>query len=162
LGGVVGVFEGLFWGVGFLSVVRAVLSLSSATGERATREKNADAKNKKLSHPLSLSKPNKQKQTQTKQNKDCHLVKLGTMGEYGTPNIDIEEGFIKIEHNGRSDVLPYPKQGNSFYHLSKIHDSHNIHFATKAWKLAATDLNQGVVYGVRTEETTAHPLLINR
>jgi len=84
------------------------------------------------------------------------------MGEYGTPNIDIEEGFITIEHNGRSDTLPYPKQGNSFYHLSKIHDSHNIHFATKAWGLAATDLNQGVVYGVRTDETTAHPLLINR
>eukprot|EP00882_Tetradesmus_deserticola_P000828 GHRQ01000901.1.p1 GENE.GHRQ01000901.1~~GHRQ01000901.1.p1 ORF type:complete len:478 (+),score=226.51 GHRQ01000901.1:152-1585(+) len=93
---------------------------------------------------------------------DCHLVKLGTMGEYGTPNIDIEEGFITINHNGRSDTLPYPKQGNSFYHLSKIHDSHNIHFATKAWKLAATDLNQGVVYGVRTEETVAHPALINR
>jgi UDP-sulfoquinovose synthase len=84
------------------------------------------------------------------------------MGEYGTPNIDIEEGFITIEHNGREDTLPYPKQGNSFYHLSKIHDSHNIHFATKAWKLAATDLNQGVVYGVRTEETVAHPALINR
>jgi len=93
---------------------------------------------------------------------DCHLVKLGTMGEYGTPNIDIEEGFITINHNGRTDTLPYPKQGNSFYHLSKIHDSHNIHFATKAWKLAATDLNQGVVYGVRTDETTAHPALINR
>jgi UDP-sulfoquinovose synthase len=93
---------------------------------------------------------------------DCHLVKLGTMGEYGTPNIDIEEGFITINHNGRTDTLPYPKQGNSFYHLSKIHDSHNIHFATKAWKLAATDLNQGVVYGVRTEETVADPLLINR
>jgi UDP-sulfoquinovose synthase len=73
---------------------------------------------------------------------DCHLVKLGTMGEYGTPNIDIEEGFITITHNGRTDTLPYPKQGGSFYHLSKVHDSHNIHFATKAWKLAATDLNQ--------------------
>ena len=73
---------------------------------------------------------------------DCHLVKLGTMGEYGTPNIDIEEGFITINHNGRTDTLPYPKQGNSFYHLSKVHDSHNIHFATKAWKIAATDLNQ--------------------
>jgi UDP-sulfoquinovose synthase len=93
---------------------------------------------------------------------DAHLVKLGTMGEYGTPNIDIEEGYITITHNGRTDTLPYPKQGNSFYHLSKVHDSHNIHFATKAWKLAATDLNQGVVYGVATEETTAHPLLINR
>ncbi|KIY94581.1 UDP-sulfoquinovose synthase [Monoraphidium neglectum] len=93
---------------------------------------------------------------------DCHLVKLGTMGEYGTPNIDIEEGFITINHNGRTDTLPYPKQARAFYHLSKIHDSHNIHFATKAWKLAATDLNQGVVYGVRTEETVADPLLINR
>ena len=93
---------------------------------------------------------------------DCHLVKLGTMGEYGTPNIDIEEGYITIEHNGRKDTLPYPKQGGSFYHLSKVHDSHNIHFATKAWNLACTDLNQGVVYGVATEETTMDPLLINR
>jgi len=59
---------------------------------------------------------------------DCHLIKLGTMGEYGTPNIDIEEGFIEIHHKGRSDVLPYPKQPNSFYHLSKVHDSHNIMF----------------------------------
>lgn len=93
---------------------------------------------------------------------DCHLVKLGTMGEYGTPNIDIEEGYITITHNGRTDTLPYPKQGGSFYHLSKIHDSHNIHFAARAWKIAATDLNQGVVYGVRTEETMAHPALLNR
>ncbi|EIE19015.1 UDP-sulfoquinovose synthase [Coccomyxa subellipsoidea C-169] len=93
---------------------------------------------------------------------DCHLVKLGTMGEYGTPNIDIEEGYITITHNGRTDTLPYPKQGGSFYHLSKVHDSHNIHFACRAWKIAATDLNQGVVYGVATEETTADPLLINR
>merc|ERR1719472_389125 len=84
------------------------------------------------------------------------------MGEYGTPNIDIEEGFIEIEHKGRKDRLPYPKQGNSWYHLSKIHDSHNIHFATKAWGLACTDLNQGVVYGVMTDETAMHPDLINR
>ncbi|GMH45865.1 hypothetical protein BSKO_13828 [Bryopsis sp. KO-2023] len=93
---------------------------------------------------------------------DCHLVKLGTMGEYGTPNIDIEEGYITITHNGRTDTLPYPKQGGSFYHLSKVHDSHNIFFAAKAWNIAATDLNQGVVYGVRTEETMADPMLINR
>ena len=59
---------------------------------------------------------------------ECHLVKLGTMGEYGTPNIDIEEGYITIEHNGRKDVLPFPKQPGSFYHLSKVHDSHNIMF----------------------------------
>ena len=92
---------------------------------------------------------------------DCHLVKLGTMGEYGTPNIDIEEGYITIEHNGRKDTLPYPKQPGSFYHLSKVHDSHNIHFACKIWGLRATDLNQGVVYGVLTEETGMDELLIN-
>ncbi|MDB9315984.1 NAD-dependent epimerase/dehydratase family protein [Spirulina sp. CS-785/01] len=93
---------------------------------------------------------------------DCHLVKLGTMGEYGTPNIDIEEGYIEIEHNGRKDLLPYPKQPGSFYHLSKVHDSHNIHFACKIWGLRATDLNQGVVYGVLTEETGMDEMLINR
>ncbi len=95
-------------------------------------------------------------------NPECHLVKLGTMGEYGTPNIDIEEGYITIEHNGRKDTLPYPKQPGSFYHLSKVHDSHNIQFACRAWGLRATDLNQGVVYGVLTEETGTDELLINR
>lgn len=84
---------------------------------------------------------------------ECHLVKLGTMGEYGTPNIDIEEGFIEIHHKGRSDILPYPKQAGSFYHLSKVHDSHNIMFCCKIWGIRSTDLNQGVVYGVTTEET---------
>ena len=93
---------------------------------------------------------------------ECHLVKLGTMGEYGTPNIDIEEGYITIEHKGRKDTLPYPKQPGSFYHLSKVHDSHNIHFACRIWGLRATDLNQGVVYGVLTEETGMDELLINR
>ncbi len=93
---------------------------------------------------------------------DCHLVKLGTMGEYGTPNIDIEEGYITIEHNGRKDTLPYPKQPGSFYHLSKVHDSHNIHFACKIWGLRATDLNQGIVYGVLTDETGMDEMLINR
>jgi UDP-sulfoquinovose synthase len=92
----------------------------------------------------------------------CHLVKLGTMGEYGTPNIDIEEGFIKIQHNGREDVLPFPKQPGSFYHLSKVHDSHNIAFCCKIWGLRATDLNQGVVYGTVTEETTLDLALVNR
>ena len=93
---------------------------------------------------------------------DCHLVKLGTMGEYGTPNIDIEEGYIRIEHNGRSDMLPYPKQPGSFYHLSKVHDSHNIMFCCRAWGLRATDLNQGVVYGTTTDETALDEALINR
>lgn len=93
---------------------------------------------------------------------ECHLVKLGTMGEYGTPNIDIEEGYITITHNGRTDTLPYPKQASSFYHLSKVHDSHNIAFTCKAWGIRATDLNQGVVYGVKTDETEMHEELCNR
>ncbi|XP_024542595.1 UDP-sulfoquinovose synthase, chloroplastic [Selaginella moellendorffii] len=93
---------------------------------------------------------------------ECHLVKLGTMGEYGTPNIDIEEGFITITHNGRTDTLPYPKQASSFYHLSKVHDSHNIAFTCKAWGVRATDLNQGVVYGTFTPETQEDEALINR
>ncbi len=93
---------------------------------------------------------------------DCHIVKLGTMGEYGTPNIDIEEGYITVEHNGRRDTLPYPMQPGSFYHLSKVHDSHNIRFACKIWGLRATDLNQGVVYGTLTDEVQFDEALINR
>jgi UDP-sulfoquinovose synthase len=96
------------------------------------------------------------------QDRDIHLVKLGTMGEYGTPNIDIEEGFIEISHRGRTDVLPYPKQPGSFYHLSKVHDSHNIMFACRIWDIRATDLNQGIVYGHETEETGLHPDLATR
>jgi UDP-sulfoquinovose synthase len=95
-------------------------------------------------------------------NPQCHLVKLGTMGEYGTPNIDIEEGYITIEHNGRKDTVPYPKQPGSFYHLSKVHDSHNIMFVCKIWGLRATDLNQGVVYGTMTDEVALDEALINR
>ncbi|ACO34333.1 MULTISPECIES: NAD-dependent epimerase/dehydratase family protein [Acidobacterium] len=93
---------------------------------------------------------------------DAHLVKLGTMGEYGQPNIDIEEGYITIKHNGREDRLPYPMQPGSFYHLSKVHDTHNIRFACKIWGLRATDLNQGVVYGVLTDETANDDKLVNR
>jgi UDP-sulfoquinovose synthase len=93
---------------------------------------------------------------------DCHLVKLGTMGEYGTPNIDIEEGFIEIHHKGRSDVLPFPKQPGSFYHITKVQDSHNIMFCCKIWGLRATDLNQGVVYGFETEETARDARLATR
>ncbi|MGZ4799544.1 MAG: NAD-dependent epimerase/dehydratase family protein [Acidimicrobiia bacterium] len=93
---------------------------------------------------------------------DAHLVKLGTMGEYGTPNIDIEEGYLDIEHNGRTDRLPFPKLPGSFYHLSKVHDSHNIHFACRVWGLRATDLNQGVVYGIHTDETELDDRLLTR
>jgi len=93
---------------------------------------------------------------------DCHLVKLGTMGEYGTPKIDIEEGFIEIEHKGRRDTLPFPKLPGSLYHCSKVHDSTNLHFACRIWGLRATDLNQGVVYGIETEETAREERLITR
>jgi UDP-sulfoquinovose synthase len=93
---------------------------------------------------------------------ECHLVKLGTMGEYGQPEIDIEEGYIEIEHKGRRDTLPFPKLPASLYHCSKVHDSTNIHFACRTWGLRATDLNQGVVYGIDTEETAADERLITR
>lgn len=93
---------------------------------------------------------------------DAHLIKLGTMGEYGQPNIDIEEGYIEIEHNGRKDTLPFPKLPGSLYHCSKVHDSTNIHFACRVWGLRATDLNQGVVYGIETDETILDDRLMTR
>jgi UDP-sulfoquinovose synthase len=90
---------------------------------------------------------------------DGHLVKLGSMGEYGTPNVDIAEGWVDVEIDGRTDRLPFPKQPGSFYHVSKVHDSHNVQFACRVWGLAATDLNQGIVYGITTPETELHPEL---
>ena len=90
---------------------------------------------------------------------DSHLVKLGTMGEYGTPDVDIEEGYLTVQQDGRSHTFLYPKTPGSMYHLSKVHDSHNIHFATRIWGLRATDLNQGVVYGVETDESSLDPRL---
>jgi len=90
---------------------------------------------------------------------EAHLVKLGTMGEYGTPNIDIEEGYLTVSHNGREHTFLYPKTPGSLYHLTKVHDSHNIHFACRIWGLRATDLNQGVVYGIETDETALDPRL---
>ena len=95
-------------------------------------------------------------------NPDIHLVKLGTMGEYGTPNIDIEEGWLDIEHNGRKERVLFPKRPGSFYHLSKVHDSHNIEFACRNWGLRSTDLNQGVVYGQQTSQTASDPRLSTR
>jgi UDP-sulfoquinovose synthase len=95
-------------------------------------------------------------------NPDIHLVKLGTMGEYGTPNIDIEEGWLDVEHKGRRDRVLFPKRPGSFYHLSKVHDSHNIEFACRIWGIRATDLNQGVVYGQQTAETARDDRLATR
>jgi len=91
-----------------------------------------------------------------------HLVKLGSMGEYGTPNIDIEEGWLQVSHKGRIDTVLYPKRPGSFYHLSKVHDSHNIEFACRAWNMRATDLNQGIVYGQETDLTRLDPALATR
>ena len=82
----------------------------------------------------------------------AHLVKLGTMGEYGTPNIDIPEGFFDVEFRGRKDRLPFPRQAGSWYHQSKVHDSHNTHFASRIWGLRATDIMQGVVFGTQIDE----------
>ena len=93
---------------------------------------------------------------------NAHLVKLGTMGEYGTPNIDIPEGYFEIEYNGRRDTLPFPRQPGSFYHLTKVHDSNNIMFACKIWGLRATDLQQGVVYGIETDEVNLDDRLLTR
>jgi UDP-sulfoquinovose synthase len=93
---------------------------------------------------------------------DIHLVKLGTLGAYGTPNIDIEEGWLEVEYKGRRDKVPYPMRPGSFYHLSKVHDSHNIEFACRVWNLRATDLNQGVVYGLQTEQTARDERLATR
>ncbi|MCK5548570.1 MAG: NAD-dependent epimerase/dehydratase family protein [Thermoplasmata archaeon] len=83
---------------------------------------------------------------------NSHLVKLGTMGEYGTPNLDIPEGFFEVEYRDRQDILPFPRQAGSWYHWSKVHDSNNIMWACEVWGLRSTDIMQGVVYGTRIPE----------
>ncbi len=92
----------------------------------------------------------------------AHLVKLGTMGEYGTPNIVIPEGFFTIEYRGRTDTLPFPKQAGSWYHQTKVHDTNNIMFACKIWNLRSTDIMQGVVYGTRIDEMGEDERLLSR
>ncbi len=84
---------------------------------------------------------------------DCHIIKLGTMGEYGTPNIDIEEGWIEIEHKGRKDRFLFPRQASSLYHTTKIQDTDLLWFYVRVWNLRVTDLMQGPVYGLSTDET---------
>ncbi len=93
---------------------------------------------------------------------EAHLVKLGTMGEYGTPNVDIPEGFFEVEFRGRKDKMPFPRQANSFYHWSKVHDSNNAMFACRIWGLRATDIMQGVVFGTRIDEMGENPVLRSR
>ncbi len=89
----------------------------------------------------------------------AHLLKMGSMGEYGTPNIAIEEGFMDIEYKGRKDKITVPRMGGSWYHQSKIFDSYNVAFANRVWGLRATDVMQGVVYGNRTAEMIDEGLL---
>jgi UDP-sulfoquinovose synthase len=81
------------------------------------------------------------------------IVKIGTMGEYGTPNIDIEEGWIDIEHKGRSHTFLFPRQASSLYHTTKIMDTDLLWFYVRTWNLRVTDLMQGPVYGLFTKET---------
>jgi UDP-sulfoquinovose synthase len=92
----------------------------------------------------------------------AHLLKLGTMGEYGTPDIDIPEGFFEVEYRGRRDTLPFPRQAGSWYHWSKVHGSNNVMFACKVWGLRATDVMQGVVFGTRADGALPQPALRTR
>ncbi|MEO8396489.1 MAG: NAD-dependent epimerase/dehydratase family protein, partial [Chloroflexota bacterium] len=92
----------------------------------------------------------------------AHLVKLGTMGEYGTPNVDIPEGFFEVEFRGRKDKMPFPRQPGSFYHLTKVHDTHNTIFACRIWNLSATDIMQGVVFGTQIDAMGSDPRLRSR
>ena len=93
---------------------------------------------------------------------DAHLVKLGTMGEYGTPNVAVPEGFFEIEYRGRTDRLPFPRQAGSWYHWSKVHGSNNVMFACKLWGLRATDIMQGVVFGTRIDDMAEDDRLLTR
>ena len=89
-----------------------------------------------------------------------HITKIGTMGEYGTPNIDIEEGWIDIEHKGRRDRFLYPRQASSLYHTTKIMDTDLLWFYVRTWGLRATDLMQGPVYGIFTDECRSDSRLL--
>ena len=91
---------------------------------------------------------------------DAHLIKLGTMGEYGTPNIDIEEGWIDIKHNGREDKFLYPRQAGSLYHTTKIMDTDLLWYYVRTWGIRVTDLMQGPVYGIFTEEAALDERLL--
>jgi UDP-sulfoquinovose synthase len=93
---------------------------------------------------------------------EAHLVKLGTMGEYGTPNLDIPEGFFDVQFRGRRAKLPFPRLAGSWYHWSKVHGSNNIMFACKLWQLRATDVMQGVVFGTWINGMQADPRLLTR
>ncbi len=92
---------------------------------------------------------------------DCHIAKLGTMGVYGTPNIDIEEGYLEVEHKGRRHKFLYPKTPGSLYHLTKAQDGDLLYFYCRMWSIRVTDLNQGPVYGIATEESGTDDRLVS-
>jgi UDP-sulfoquinovose synthase len=91
---------------------------------------------------------------------DAHIVKLGTMGEYGTPDIDIEEGWLEVKHKGRQHKFLYPRQASSLYHTTKIMDTDLLWFYVRTWGLRVTDLMQGPVYGLFTDETEQNERLL--
>ncbi len=91
---------------------------------------------------------------------EAHIIKLGTMGEYGTPNIDIEEGWLEVEHKGRSQRFLYPRQASSLYHTTKVQDTDLLWFYVRVWGLRVTDLMQGPVYGLYTAQSSQHEDLL--
>lgn len=90
---------------------------------------------------------------------ECHIIKLGTMGEYGTPDIDIEEGWIDIAHKGRQDRFLFPRAAGSLYHTTKVLDTDLLWFYVRLYRLRVTDLMQGPVYGLSTAEAVVDPHL---
>jgi UDP-sulfoquinovose synthase len=91
---------------------------------------------------------------------DAHIVKLGTMGEYGTPDIDIEEGWLEVKRRGRRHKFLYPRQAGSLYHTTKIMDTDLLWFYVRTWNLRVTDLMQGPVYGIFTDEAEKNEHLL--
>ncbi len=93
---------------------------------------------------------------------NAHLLKLGTMGEYGTPNVDIPEGFFEIEYRGRKERMMFPRKAGSWYHQTKVHDTNNVEMACRLWGLRSTDIMQGVVYGTRIDTMGDDERLLTR
>lgn len=102
---------------------------------------------------------------------EASLVKLGTMGEYGTPitGRPLFEGMFPsdaiLEWEGREWSMGgelTPRNPPSFYHVSKVQDTYNIYEACKYWWLRSYDIMQGVIFGVHTDEVAADPRLRTR
>lgn len=85
---------------------------------------------------------------------DTHYITIGTTGEYDHySNIDIEEGYIKINHKGRqSNEMIYPRRPGSIYHTSKTSSTYFIDFLARIWGLRCTDVQQAIVFGLYTDD----------